>query len=113
MNIQLVLGSLLGEGEYSSVFQVESFKLHKNSIPRVNSFALDANGDITLSTAAPSITGNRHDSDAEPDEFDDQRLLMKKQEKYRDTNKARYAIKHIKETYHRDNDPESYIQAAR
>ena len=84
-----------------------------NSIPRINSFTLDANGDITLSTAVPPITGNRHDSDAETDEFDNQRSLLKIQEKYRDTNKARYAIKHIKETYHRDNDPESYIQAAR
>ena len=84
-----------------------------NSIPRVNSFVLDAERDITLSTAVPPIAGNRHDSDAETDEFDDQRSIMKKKEKYRDTNKARYAIKHIKETYHIDNDPESYIQAAR
>ena len=79
------------------------------SIPRVNSFALDADGEnITLSTVT-HITGKH----TEPDEFDEQRLLMKKQEKYRDTKQARYAIKHIKETYHRDNDPESYIQAAR
>ena len=85
------------------------------SIPRINSFVLDADGDITLSTAVPPISGNRHDSDAEPDEIDEKRSLLKKQEKYRDTNKARYAIKHIKakETYHIDNDPESYIQAAR
>jgi len=106
-------GKLLGQGEYSSVFEVESFNLHMNSFPRNNSFTIDANGDITLSTAVPPITGNRHNSDAEPDEFDDQRSIIKKKEKYRDTNKARYAIKHIKETYHRDNDPESYIQAAR
>lgn len=106
---------MLGVGEFSSVYEVDSFKkLH--SIPRVSSFVLDADGeDITLSTATVSlpITGDGHDSDVEPDEFDEQRSLLKKQEKYRDTNKARYAIKHLKETYHRDNDPESYIQAAR
>ena len=43
----------------------------------------------------------------------DKRKHMKQCETYRATEKARYAIKHIKDTYFRDNDPESYIQAAR
>lgn len=38
---------------------------------------------------------------------------MKKYEKYRETEKARYALKHIKPEYYGDNDDESYVQAAR
>lgn len=37
---------------------------------------------------------------------------MKTHEKYRDTKNARYALKHIKEEYYEDHDPESYILAA-
>ena len=43
----------------------------------------------------------------------DQRLVMKRGERYRQTKKARYAIKHIKLEYCQENDAKSYIQAAR
>mmetsp|Transcript_45766 Transcript_45766/g.96045 ORF Transcript_45766/g.96045 Transcript_45766/m.96045 type:complete len:499 (+) Transcript_45766:286-1782(+) len=42
----------------------------------------------------------------------EKRLRMKKCEKYRDTENARYALKHIKETYLLDNGSDLFVQAA-
>ena len=38
---------------------------------------------------------------------------MQKHVKYRETERARYAVKHIKEDYYVNHDSDSYIQAAR
>jgi hypothetical protein len=82
---QIVLGPKLGEGEFSNVFEIESFKLHP-----------DIAQDGTLS-----------------DKELKQRLHMKNSEKYRSTGKSRYALKHIKEIYRQENGTEMYAQAAR
>jgi hypothetical protein len=81
---QIVLGPKLGEGEFSNVFEVDSFKLHHD----IAQFGV-------LSA-----------------EESKQRLYLKQQEKYGMTQQARYALKHIKERYHHENDPALYAQAA-
>lgn len=81
---QIVLGPKLGEGEFSNVFEIESFELH------------------------PDIAQDGSLSDKELK----QRLHMKNSEKYRSTGKSRYALKHIKEIYHQENSTEMYAQAA-
>lgn len=40
------------------------------------------------------------------------RLRMKNTEKYRQTNNARYALKHLKESYLKENGVDEYVQAA-
>ena len=79
------MGPKLGSGEYSNVFEVESFEL------------------------------NPHFAAAEPVELEEmeQRIHLRTHEKYRDTNKARYALKQIKDEYYENHDPEEYVQAAR
>lgn len=46
-------------------------------------------------------------------EESEQRLHMKQYQNYRETNKARYALKHIKEDYFINHDSDSFIQATR
>jgi hypothetical protein len=79
---QIVLGPKLGAGEFSNVFEVMSFVLHPDK-------------DDTFSA-----------------EELQQRLRLKQQEKYRMTEKGRYAMKHIKEYYHQENGSEKYVQVA-
>ena len=81
-SMQIVLGPKLGEGEFSRVFEVKSF------VPRPD------------------------EDDAFNAEELHQRLRLKHQEKYRMTGQSRYALKHIKDNYHQENDSEKYIQAA-
>ena len=59
-----------------------------------------------------SNNNNTSLKDLSPEEYD-KRHHMKKHELYRDTKNARYAIKHIKESYCKEHDSKSYIQAAR
>lgn len=84
---EVVLGPKLGSGEFSHVYEIKSFAL------------CDDLADAPESTLSPA--------DAE------KRVYMKKNEKYRQTDKARYALKHIKGSYLRDNGSDAYIQAAR
>mmetsp|Transcript_45767 Transcript_45767/g.96048 ORF Transcript_45767/g.96048 Transcript_45767/m.96048 type:complete len:499 (+) Transcript_45767:286-1782(+) len=77
---EIVLGPMLGCGEFGNVYEVQSFNLQP---------------DMDVSDAAL-----------------EKRLRMKKCEKYRDTENARYALKHIKETYLLDNGPGMFVQAA-
>jgi hypothetical protein len=81
-SMQIVLGPKLGGGEFSNVFEVKSFVLRPDKDDTFNAEELQ------------------------------QRLRLKQQEKYHMTGKARYAMKHIKENYHREHDSEKYIQAA-
>lgn len=46
-------------------------------------------------------------------EESEKRLHMKQYQNYRETNKARYALKHIKEDYFTNHDSDSFIQATR
>jgi hypothetical protein len=88
---QVVLGPKLGEGEYSSVYEVESFSLCRPE-------------DIAV--------GDEDDASSHPPPSEDemgQRLQMKRMETYRTSGKARYALKHIKD--HKD-DMNKYVQAA-
>mmetsp|Transcript_19980 Transcript_19980/g.41852 ORF Transcript_19980/g.41852 Transcript_19980/m.41852 type:complete len:477 (-) Transcript_19980:46-1476(-) len=78
---ELVLGPKLGSGEFSHVYELDSFRLES---------------DVGVVSHEESK----------------KRINMKGIEKYRQTNKARYAVKHIKESYISDNGPEAYIKAA-
>ena len=86
---EIVLGPLLGTGEFSHVYEIRSFCI-KPAIAE----------DIKLST-----------------EESEKRLHMKKCERYRQTKNARYALKHINGKYLKDclkqNNSDSYVQAAR
>ena len=126
----------MGAGEFSNVFEVSSFNLDgtqgrpslTGSITineQGDDLVLDVN-DISESTKTHTTTHTEEEEDEldrgrvqqqqisslSPNELN-KRKHMKQCETYRATEKARYAIKHIKDTYFRDNDPESYIQAAR
>ena len=90
---QVVLGPKLGEGEYSSVYEVESF-----SLLRPEDIAVV--GDVDGASSHPPRPSD--------DEMG-QRLQMKRMETYRTTGKARYALKHIND--HKD-DTNKYVQAA-
>lgn len=81
---EIKLGPLLGTGEFSNVYEIESFSLN------------------------PDV-----DAKCSDEEEPDARLFMKRYEKYRDTKKPRYALKHLKEEYLEENDPLDYAQAAR
>ncbi|KAL7528103.1 hypothetical protein ACHAXR_002270, partial [Thalassiosira sp. AJA248-18] len=84
------LGSLLGSGEFSDVYKVKSFHIADN----------------------PFKPASREDSELSIEEMD-QRLHMKKREKFRDTRRSRYALKHIKPTHLQTHEGrEAYIQAA-
>ena len=80
---EIVFGPWLGSGEYSDVYEIRSFCIKQDV-------------DVTVSG-----------------EESDKRELLKKCERYRQTGKARYALKHLKEEYLAKHDPSEYIQAAR
>lgn len=81
---EIVFGPKLGSGEFSHVYEVNSFQFDPYHA-QLSSFDAD------------ELNG---------------RLSMKKYEKYRETKNARYAVKHIKEDYHYNHDSDAYIQAA-
>ena len=133
---KLILGPKLGEGEFSNVYEVTSFKLQlttmKHGLDPDISITLDDNGenfivDTTTATNDEKKTesfekdnntekevsnSSNAIKDLSPEEYD-KRHHMKEHELYRDTKNARYAIKHIKESYCKEHDSKSYIQAAR
>ena len=126
----------MGAGEFSNVFEVSSINLDeaKGRPSLTGSITVNEEGDdlilavndISESTKTHTTTHTEEDEldrgrvqqqqqqilNLSPNELD-KRKHMKQCETYRATEKARYAIKHIKDTYFRDHDPESYIQAAR
>lgn len=79
--LQIVLGPKLGEGEFSHVYEVESFQLIKD-------------------------VANLETEEA------DQRIHMSEHKNYRETRKARYALKHVKEDYFLHHGAEDYVLAA-
>ena len=78
---EVILGPLLGTGEFSNVYEIKSFRLQTGiqdmSIEQVES-----------------------------------REYMKKSKKYHNTSRSRYAVKHLKQNYIKDNGNEAYAQAA-
>ena len=84
---EVVLGPKLGTGEFSDVYEVQSFSMKKS-----DATALD---DVELST----------------EQFES-RMFMKENRKYRDTSKARYAVKRIQQNYLQKNGSDAYVHAA-
>ena len=84
---EVVLGPKLGTGEFSDVYEVQSFSMKKS-----DATALD---DVELST----------------EQFES-RMFMKQNRKYRDTSKARYAVKLIQQNYLQKNGSDAYVHAA-
>ena len=80
---EIKFGPKLGAGEYSNVYEIESF--HLRDVQDIN----------------------------KSEEEMDKRSMLKQCEKYRETKKARYALKRLKGEYFRDNEPEKCIQAVR
>lgn len=85
---EIVLGPLLGSGEFSDVYEIKSFSLPEDNIQKM------------------SVKGST------------KRLHMKKRQKYHQTNKARYALKRMKVNYLKDSlkknsNSDAYVQAAR
>ena len=72
------LGNLLGSGEFSDVYELRSFRL----------------GNLEKNPCYAQFSGAAGTSNKESD----QRLLMKTREKHGVTKKARYALKHIKQS---------------
>ena len=79
---EVVLGPKLGTGEFSDVYEVQSFSMKKSD-------------DVELST----------------EQFES-RMFMKENRKYRETSKARYAVKRIKQNYLQKNGSDQYVHAA-
>lgn len=79
---EIKFGPKLGAGEYSNVFEIESFHL-------------------------------RDVHDVKTEEELEKRSMLKRCEKYRETKKARYALKRLKGDYFSGNDPEKCFQAVR
>ena len=149
------MGPKLGEGEFSNVYEVTSFKLQLTTMKKHGSdsdisITLDDNGENFIVDTATNADVDDDDDDDDDDDNDnekktesfekdnndnnntekevsnssnaikdlspeeyDKRHHMKEHELYRDTKNARYAIKHIKESYCKEHDSKSYIQAAR
>ncbi|KAL7546653.1 hypothetical protein ACHAWF_009987 [Thalassiosira exigua] len=80
---EVVIGKKLGSGEFSNVYEVKSFRMQADIRD-----ALLSNDDHA------------------------KRLHLKKTETFRQTNKPRYAVKHIKQTYLHEKGSEAYAQAA-
>jgi len=80
---EISFGPKLGSGEYSNVFEIQSFNLQE----------LD---DTHETKTAEEL---------------EKRRLLKQCEKYRETKKARYAVKHLKGDYFRNHDSDKCIQA--
>ena len=83
---ELILGPKLGEGEFSNVYEIKSFTFQTETAKDV--LSLDK-GQL------------------------ESRLYMKQNKKYRQTSKARYAVKSIKEKYLVEHGCDKYVQAAR
>jgi hypothetical protein len=82
---EIMLGKLLGSGEFSHVYEIRKFR------------PIDADLE-SLGFGAEEISA---------------RKLMKMREKYRDTNRASYAVKHLRPTLLEKYGVEDYAQAAR
>jgi serine/threonine protein kinase len=82
---ELILGPKLGEGEFSNVYEIKSFTFQTETAQDVLSL-----GEGQLES----------------------RLYMKQNKKYRQTSKARYAVKSIKGKYLVEHGCEKYVQAA-
>ena len=82
---EINFGPKLGEGQYAMVFEIETFSLQ--------SLALDGGQQITVEEL-------------------EKRRMLKQCEKYRETKKARYALKHLKGEYF-SNDSDKCLQAVR
>ena len=85
MTSQIEFGAKLGSGEFSNVYEVKSINTHQALLQVVNLSEKES----------------------------DRRLYMQEHCKYRETKRARYAVKHIKEDYYLNHDSDSYVQAAR
>ena len=81
---EIVLGDLLGSGQFGHVYEIRAFRLQSN----------DVHGNL-FST-----------------EEKERRLHMKEIGMYRQTGNARYALKHLKGNYLKRHSPYEYIQAA-
>ena len=84
---EINFGPKLGSGEFSNVYEIESFNLQDDH-------ACVKEGDKSV-------------------EEMEKRHFLKKYEKYRQTKKPRYAVKHLKGDYFRDHDADTCIQAVR
>jgi hypothetical protein len=80
---EINFGPKLGAGEFSNVYEIESFNLQHSDY-------LD---------------------DTKSVQELEKRRLLKQYEKYRETKKARYALKHLKAEYFREHDADKCIQA--
>lgn len=83
---ELILGPKLGSGEFSHCYEISSFRLKKTD-------------------------DDAQDENKSKEELN-MRLQMKQSEKYRDSNNARYAVKHLKPEYLEKNGPDEYVYAA-
>lgn len=79
---EINFGPKLGAGEYANVFEIESFSLQ----------SVDGAQDKTVEEL-------------------EKRRMLKQFEKYRETKKARYALKHLKGEYFSSNDSDKCLQA--
>lgn len=82
---EINFGLKLGSGEFSDVYEIESFNLQHSD----------------------------YLEDTKSVEELEKRRLLKQYEKYRETKKARYAVKHLKGEYFRTHDADKCIQAVR
>ncbi len=82
---EINFGPKLGSGEFSNVYEIESFNLQDDRVKE----------------------GGKSVGEME------KRHFLKKYEKYRQTKKPRYAVKHLKGDYFRDHDADQCIQAVR
>lgn len=89
---EIILGKLLGSGEFSHVYEINEFR-------PVDHIELDETSSTirTLGLVDAEIAV---------------RKLMKKRERYRHTNKASYAVKHLRPVLLEKYNVEKYIQAA-
>jgi len=82
---EINFGPKLGAGEFSDVYEIDSFNLQSSD-------------DVKDTKSAEEL---------------EKRLMLKQCEKYRQTRKARYALKHLKGEYFREHDTDKCIQAVR
>ena len=89
-NTEIMLGRLLGKGEFSHVYEISNFKPEED----------EDKGLMILSgwLSEAEISARR---------------LMKTRERYRDTNRSSYAVKHLRPNLPEKYGTESYAQAAR
>jgi len=118
-----VFGPLLGSGEFANVYEISSFRIQNEesatSEPKAKVKAPPKKDDATQDTQENdgSTTTTTQDARNTMEEID-KRHEMKRCEKYRETDNARYALKHIKDKYLKDSlvkggSSHKYVQAAR